>query len=105
MYFLKERRRLTNLRKQKQKERQEQLQDFKKRYPFGPKEAAIVELRLDSLTKKLQNRDLRARQVLEAFMGKAVAVTAEFNCVTEFIPQSFVSSIFNFEEVYLFLVK
>ena len=87
----KESQRLTSLRKQKQKERAEQLQDLKIRFPLGPNQLSIVNLPFEKLVQKLQNRELKAREVLEAFIAKAVQVTTEFNCVTEFIPQSLVS--------------
>ena len=86
-----ESRRLTLLRQQKQKERAEQLQDLKIRFPLGPSQLSIVNLPFGKLVEKLQNRELKAREVLEAFIAKAVQVTTEFNCVTEFIPQSLVS--------------
>ena len=87
----KESQRLTSLRKQKQKERAEHLQDLKIRFPLGPNQLSIVNLPFEKLVQKLQNRELKAREVLEAFIAKAVQVTTEFNCVTEFIPQSLVS--------------
>ena len=81
------------MREQKQKERQGYLQQLKERYPLTPGREKILKLNLEALCTKLHSRELKARQVLEAFFAKAVAVTWEYNCVTEFISQSFVRKI------------
>ncbi|CAG7727883.1 unnamed protein product, partial [Allacma fusca] len=74
------------MRAKKQKERKEQFQKLEKRFPFNSNSAAIVNLSFDDLVERLQRRDLTATEVLEAFISKALSVTNEFNCITEFIP-------------------
>ena len=48
---------------------------------------------MESLTVKLQTRELPATKVLAAFMAKALEVNQEFNCITEFAPEAKVKSI------------
>ncbi|CAG7819493.1 unnamed protein product [Allacma fusca] len=88
----KRRNHLKSLRIKKQKERKEKLESLQCDYSFGPDRAAIVSLTFDQLVQKLQSRELKARQVLEAYVAKAVVATREFNCVTEFIEQAFATA-------------
>ncbi|CAG7818157.1 unnamed protein product, partial [Allacma fusca] len=46
----------------------------------------IVELPFDVLIAKLQSRELKAAEVLSAFLDKSINVTDQFNCITEFVP-------------------
>ncbi|CAG7836319.1 unnamed protein product [Allacma fusca] len=85
----KERGHLNNLRAKKQKEREEKLFALEKKYPSGPESATIVSLPFEVLVSKLQKRELSAQQVLEAYVAKAIAVTRDFNCVTEFVRACF----------------
>ncbi|CAL8110668.1 unnamed protein product [Orchesella dallaii] len=70
----------------KQKERQSQFDRLLKSHPLSSESVAITELSLNVLLEKLQSRELRASQVLYAYIAKAIRVTEEFNCITEFIP-------------------
>ena len=79
------------MRKRKQQECAETLQELKDRFTSDHNRVAIVNLPFDVLVTKLQRRELKAREVLEAFIAKSVAVTSEFNCITEFVPQCLVT--------------
>ncbi len=70
----------------KQGERKEQFDNLRETLTLNPEFISITGLSLDILVEKLQKRELTASQVLKAYMSKAVRVTDEFNCITEFIP-------------------
>ncbi|CAG7721717.1 unnamed protein product, partial [Allacma fusca] len=84
----KKRKHLKRLRKLREKERQEQFREFALQLPFDKGSAAIVALPFDVLVDKLQKRELKAKQVLEAYIAKTLLVTQEFNCVAQFIDKS-----------------
>ena len=82
---------MTAVRQRRQRDRVEQFQNLKARCPFGPEEISITALNLTTLLEKLQSRELKAKQVLAAYVAKALDVNEDFNCITEFVPQCFVS--------------
>lgn len=69
----------------KQGERKEQFDKLRESIPLEPEYLTITSLTLEELVDKLQKRHLTAAQVLKAYLSKAVRVTDEFNCITEFI--------------------
>ena len=91
IYFKQERRHLTKLRRRKKIERGEQFENLRRRNKFGPQEEEIISISFERLVEKLQKRELKATQVLEAYLAKALEITDEFSCVTEFVPHCFVS--------------
>ncbi|CAG7817001.1 unnamed protein product [Allacma fusca] len=88
VHDFRERRQLSQLRAKKHRERKEQFQKLETRFPFNSNRAAIVNLSFDDLVERLQRRNLTSTEVLEAFISKALSVTNEFNCITEFIPNA-----------------
>ena len=58
---------------------------------MDPSRVAIINLPFDVLVEKLQTRELKACEVLEAFIAKSLAITGEFNCITEYVPQCLVT--------------
>lgn len=62
------------------------LDSLRDSHPFLPELMAITELSLEALLEKLQIREVSATQVLRAYVSKALRVTDDYNCITEFIP-------------------
>lgn len=50
----------------------------------------IVDLAWDELMEKLQSRQLKAVDVLSAYVWKALEVTKKTNCISEFHPKMMV---------------
>ncbi|CAG7815834.1 unnamed protein product [Allacma fusca] len=77
---------LLDLRVKKQQDRQDNLLKLKQEYPISEKSVQITDLPLDQLKAKLQTRELKARDVLSAYLANAINATTAFNCITEFSP-------------------
>ncbi|CAG7733135.1 unnamed protein product, partial [Allacma fusca] len=83
---------LTNARLRKQNERRLSFDRIRSRFhsSVGTENFILhkntVELPFDVLIAKLQSRELKAVDVLSAFLDKAINATDAFNCVTEFVP-------------------
>jgi hypothetical protein len=82
---------LDKVRCRRQSERAAALKRLKEEYRLTPELQTIIELSLESLIAKLQSRELLATKVLSAYTAKALEVNENFNCITEFVPQAFVS--------------
>ncbi|XP_053325975.1 vitamin D3 hydroxylase-associated protein-like [Spea bombifrons] len=52
-----------------------------------PDPEEILSLSLDELSQKLKDGSLSPEMVLHCYMGKALAVTEQLNCVTDFLPE------------------
>ncbi|XP_046652403.1 fatty acid amide hydrolase 1-like [Daphnia pulicaria] len=72
------------------KENQNKLEQHLKNHddPVIEKRKEIIQLDIEELLKKLQNGDLSCMEVLRAYQAKALDVTKELNCVTEFIKEA-----------------
>jgi len=75
----------------KQRERKESFAKLKAECILNEKAINIVQLPVEQLLARLKSCEFSASEVLKAFIAKALEVTEKFNCVTEFIPQAFVS--------------
>ncbi|XP_029473758.1 vitamin D3 hydroxylase-associated protein-like [Rhinatrema bivittatum] len=73
-------------RAQNLQEMQEALLHFRRQHPSDHSES-ILSLSLPALTEKLREGSLSPESVLYTYMGKAMEVTQEVNCVTEFIQE------------------
>ncbi|ODM93474.1 Fatty acid amide hydrolase 1 [Orchesella cincta] len=76
--------------KRKQKEREEGFRKLEQqsRFQLNEEHEKILNLSDEELIKQLQTRRLKATEVLEAFIAKALKVTRKLNSITEFIPQA-----------------
>ncbi|CAG7721066.1 unnamed protein product [Allacma fusca] len=80
---------LRQLRRKRQEERLKQFEDLSRRYPLNPERLSIVAIPFEELVEKLQKRELKASNVLEAYIAKALVVNQDYNCITQFVPQCF----------------
>ena len=79
--------------KQKQEERATEQSRLKSLYKLDSKYETIANYDWNTLVQKLQTRELKAVEVLHAYIAKAVEANEKCNCITDFIPQAHVSLI------------
>lgn len=79
---------------QVQAENEKSFELLRKQNPFTPEADYITKLSAEELQRKLQSRSYQVTRVLGAFIAKALNMTSRLNCVTEFIPQAVVRTLY-----------